>query len=256
MPSSQVAVYKKARSLYRTFNDYLESEDQYLSGEFWYSLEDLIRTWNETVQDIPECLAFKTLRRGFIQMQDHIHAYDLQDNPNPSADLLSSIAYVLTNINEWRNLFNVSVQPPSISSLVKDGADFSTIAKKYNLVNPSTGIGMAHMAEEEFENPGTHIGRSWVHPKEVERLANREIVDSLLTEAEQVKEPVVSFPEEGSSEDMDRFAGLYEDVDPEALIEQARSMGIVVRSNMKRETIIAKIYNVMHAQEAAQDGNG
>ena len=41
MPSSQVAVYKKARSLYRTFNDYLESEDQYLSGEFWYSLEDL-----------------------------------------------------------------------------------------------------------------------------------------------------------------------------------------------------------------------
>lgn len=255
MPSVQVSVYKKAVSLYKIFDEFLESEDKFLSGEFWYSLEDLIREWNEKGSEIPDCLRSNTLRRGFIQMQDHIHAYDLQDDPNPTADLLSAISYVLTTVFEWKNLFSVSVQPDSIPSMVKAGVDFASIAKKYNLVNPATGIGMAGMAEEEFENPGTHIGSDWVHPREIERLANREVVEEMLLEAIKVEEPVVDFPEQGTSDDINRFAGLYEDVEPEALIEQARKMGIVVRSNMKRETIISKIYSVLHAQEIEENGN-
>ena len=253
--TAQASLYKKCFSLYRSFNDFLESEDGYLSGDFWYSLEEMIREYNEVGQDLPEALRSGNLRRGFIQMQDRIHEYDHSDVPEPTADLLSSIAYVLTTVTEWPNLFRVSCQPKPIADLVLEGADFQTIAKKYNLVNPSTGIGVASMAEEEFRNPGTYIAPGWIHPQEIERMQNREMVEEMMAEACSIPDEPATLPEEGSSQDIERFASLYEDVEPEALIEQARKMGIVVRGNMKRETIISKIYKVTKGQEAEDGGN-
>lgn len=250
----QATIYKQGCALYRDFDSFLDSEDGYLSAEFWYSLESLIREWNEGVSDMPECLKSGTLRRGFIQMQDRIHDYDMSDVPEPTADLLSSIAYVLTTIYEWSNLFKATMQPDPVHDLFLAGDDYQTIAKKYNLVNPTTGIGVAAMAEEEHKNPGTYIAPDWKHPREIERIQSREIVEVMLSDAEEGPDAKVELPDPGSSEDIERFASLYEDVEPEELIEQAKKLGIVVRSNMKRETILGKIYQALNSSEETVDG--
>jgi hypothetical protein len=255
MPLSvQAAIYKKGVALYRDFDKFLDSDDGYLSAEFWYSLESLMREWNEGVSDMPDCLKSGTLRRAFIQMQDRIHDYDMSDVPEPTADLLSSIAYVLTHISEWPNMFTATMQPESVHDLFLAGDDYQTIAKKYNLVNPTTGIGVASMAEEEHKNPGTYIAPDWKHPREIERIQNREIIEEMLLEAESEPDVEIGLPSLGSSEDIDRFASLYEDVEPEELIEQAKKLGIVVRSNMKRETILGKIYHAVNSVEETVDG--
>lgn len=254
--SVQASIYKKAVALKEGFEAFLESDEGYLSGDFWYSLEEIVREWNGGQDDIPECMRLGMIRRGFIQLQDRIHEFDMSDNPEPGAELLSAIAYVLKNLSMWPTLYSVSVQPKPVSELVMDGVDFQSIAKLYNMVNPTTGVGVASMAEEEYRSPGTYVAPEWKHPKEIERLQNREVIEKFLDELESVPDAVVQMPEYDTESDFERFVGLYDDVGPEELIESARKMGVVVRSNMKRETIIEKIYRANEiAQKEAENGS-
>lgn len=254
--SVQASIYKKAIALKEGFESFLASDEGYLSGDFWYSLEEIVRDWNGGQDEIPDCMRLGMIRRGFIQLQDRIHDFDMSDSPEPSADLLAAIAYVLKNLSVWPDLYLESVQPKPIAELVMEGTDFQSIAKMYNMVNPTTGVGVASMAEEEYKSPGTYIAPEWKHPKEIERVQNREVIEEFLVELTSVPDAPVQMPEYDTESDFERFVGLYDEVESDDLIEQARKMGVMVRSNMKRETIIEKIYRAEElAQKGAEDGS-
>ena len=65
--------------------------------------------------------------------------------------------------------------------------------------------------------------------------------------------PAYETPEIGSDIDKERFFGNFDDLELDELIDHAKSLGIGVRSTMKRETVLNKLYSEFLAREGVED---
>lgn len=173
-------IYVKLLHVIHEFNEWIESDvESPPTHHYWDAVLNFLGTFNVHGRDIPGIFLNRNLLLAISKFQERLEEFDATDDFYPKADYWECQNDVFKLVSEWPELYSGSRQPSSVFELNRDGVPHDVIAKTWGLLNDD-GHPDISLVLKELASPGSVIKKNYKAPGEEFRLKLRKEIDAWI----------------------------------------------------------------------------